>query len=91
MKRVIVGVVSCVILTGVAFAQRPTRNVSSSRHPNLAAAQKHCQEAYDKVTAAQQANEWDMKGHAQKAKELLEKANGELKEAAEAANENKGK
>jgi hypothetical protein len=32
-----------------------------------------------------------MNGHAQRAKDLLEKANGELKEAAEAANQNKGK
>ena len=91
MKRVIIGVVSCVILTGVAFAQRPKENVSPGRHPNLAAAQKHCQEAFDRIVAAQRANEWDMKGHAQKAKELLEHANGELKHAAEAANENKGK
>ena len=29
-------------------------------------------EAYAKIVAAQQANEWDMDGHAQKAKELLE-------------------
>jgi hypothetical protein len=91
MKRVIIGVVSCVILTGVAFAQRPKENVNPGRHPNLAAAQRHCQEAFDRIVAAQKANEWDMKGHAQKAKELLEKANYELKEAAEAANENKGK
>jgi hypothetical protein len=41
--------------------------------------------------AAQQANEWDMKGHAQKAKELLEQANREIKAATEAANENKAK
>jgi hypothetical protein len=91
MKSVIVGVMGCVILTGVAFAQRPTRNVNAGRHPNIAATQKHGQEGFDKIVAAQQANEWDMKGHAQKAKELLGKANGELKEAAEAANENKGK
>jgi hypothetical protein len=91
MKRVIIGVVSCVILTGVAFAQRPKENVSPGRHPNLAAAQRHCQEAFDRIVAAQKANEWDMNGHAQRAKDLLEKANGELKEAAEAANQNKGK
>jgi hypothetical protein len=37
--------------------------------------------------AAQRANEWDMQGHAQKAKELLDQVNAELKEAAGAANE----
>jgi len=41
-----------------------------------------------KLVAAQQANEWDMNGHAQKAKELLDQVNRELKEAAEAANAN---
>jgi hypothetical protein len=91
MKRAIIGVVGCVILTGVAFAQRPRENVNPGRHPNLAAAQRHCQEAFDRIVAAQKANEWDMNGHAQKAKDLLEKASGELKEAAEAANQNKGK
>jgi hypothetical protein len=90
MKRVMVGVVSCLILTGVAFAQKPpVRNVSPGRHPNLAAAQNHCQQAFDRIIAAQRANEWDMNGHAQKAKELLDQANRELKQAAEAANENK--
>jgi hypothetical protein len=91
MKRVIIGVVSCVILTGVAFAQRPKENINPGRHPNLAAAQRHCQEAFDRIVAAQKANEWDMNGHAQRAKDLLEKANGEIKEAAQAANQNKGK
>jgi len=71
-----------------ATAQRPVRNVSSARHPNLAAAQRLSQEAWDKIVAAQQANEWDMQGHAQKAKNLLEEANKELKLAAETANRN---
>ncbi len=75
---------------GVLFAQnKPVRNISARRHPNLAAAQRLSQQAYEKIVAAQQANEWDMGGHAQKAKELLDEVNRELKEAAEAANENK--
>jgi uncharacterized C2H2 Zn-finger protein len=45
-------------------------------------------QAYEKVVAAQKANEWDMNGHTQKAKELLDQANRELKQAAEAANRN---
>jgi hypothetical protein len=44
--------------------------------------------AYNKIIAAQQDNEWDMQGHAQKAKGLLEQANAELKAAAQAANKN---
>jgi hypothetical protein len=72
---------------GIAIAQ-PKRNVSAGRHPNLAAAQRLSQRAYEKIIAAQQANEWDMQGHAQKAKDLLDQANRELKQAAEAANRN---
>lgn len=71
---------------GFALAQ-PERNINHERHPNLAAAQRLTQQAWEKVTAAQQANEWDMRGHAAKAKDLLDQANRELKMAAEAANE----
>lgn len=68
------------------MAQQPERDISHRRHPNLAAAQRFSQQAFDKIVAAQQANEWDMEGHAQKAKDLLEQANRELREAATAAN-----
>jgi hypothetical protein len=71
---------------GVVLAQRPKDNVSGKRHPNLAAAQRLSTQAYERISSAQKANEWDMQGHAQKAKELLEQVNNELKEAAEAAN-----
>lgn len=70
-------------------AQNPDRNVSPRRHPNLARAQKQCENAYNSTIAAQKANEWDLAGHAQKAKELLEKASDELKKAAEVSNINK--
>lgn len=78
-----------ILMGGFALAQRPKENVSGARHPNLAAAQRLSREAWQKVVDAQQANEWDMQGHAQKAKELLDQANNELKQAAEAANRNK--
>ncbi len=75
------------VTAGITIAQGPPeRNVSGARHPNIAAAQRLTDQAYNKIVAAQQANEWDMDGHAQKAKELLEQANRELKAAAEAAN-----
>jgi hypothetical protein len=76
------------VCAGLAVAQKPVDNVSGKRHPNLAAAQRLSTEAFEKIAAAQQANEWDMNGHAAKAKELLEQVNHELKEAAEAANKN---
>ena len=91
MKRTLVAVLSGLMLAGAALAQKPVRNVSAGRHPNTAAAQKLCVQAFEKIKAAQAANEFDLKGHAQKAKELLDQVNVELKEAAEAANENKGR
>jgi F0F1-type ATP synthase membrane subunit b/b' len=89
MKKVLAPTLVVLLMATAAFAQKPVRNVSPSRHPNLAAAQKFATDAYDKIVAAQRANEFDMKGHAQKAKELLEQVNNELKQAAEAANQNK--
>ena len=75
-----------VLLGGLAIAQRPKDNVSGGRHPNLAAAQRLSQQAWQRIVAAQEANEFDMQGHAQKAKGLLDEVNKELKLAAEAAN-----
>jgi hypothetical protein len=89
MKKTIAAIVTCLCLAGFAYAERPARNVNPGRHPNIAAAQRLCQQAYEKIVAAQQANEWDMNGHAQKAKELLVQVNDELKQAALAANANR--
>ena len=84
-KKLQIGITGiALLLAGTAIAQR---NVSARRHPNLAAAQRLIDQALGKITAAQQANEYDMNGHAAKAKELLEQANREIKQAAEAANE----
>jgi hypothetical protein len=76
----VLGLVAC----GVTVAQ----NVDPNRHPNLAAAQVLIEQAMEKVTVAQRANEYDMGGHAAKAKELLSQAYGEIKLAARAANRN---
>ena len=92
MKTVRLNVVTAAVLGvallcgGYLFGQRPERDIGR-RHPNLAAAQRLCAQAFEKITQAQAANEWDMEGHAQKAKELLDQVNHELKEAAQEANE----
>jgi predicted metal-dependent phosphoesterase TrpH len=89
-KRILTPVVASLLLIGgIAIAQKPVENVSKGRHPNIAAAQRLSQQAYEKITAAQEANEWDMQGHAKKAKQLLEEVNNELRQAATAANKNK--
>jgi hypothetical protein len=76
------------LLVAVAIAQKPVKNVNPAHHPNIAAAQQLSQQAFEKIVAAQEANEWDMQGHAQHAKQLLQQANNELRAAATAANQN---
>jgi hypothetical protein len=87
-KRVLLsGLLGALLLIGgVSVAQKPERDISGKRHPNLAAAQQLARQAWDRIVDAQKANEWDMDGHAQKAKELLDQVNRELTLAAEAAN-----
>jgi hypothetical protein len=68
--------------------KKPVQNVSPKKHPNLARAQRQTENAFNSITAAQQANEFDLAGHAAKAKELLDQANQELKKAAEVSNIN---
>lgn len=72
---------AAVILAGCMSSQ-----VSFKRHPNLAEAQGFIQDALSKISAAQGANEFDMGGHAAKAKALLNQAYEEIKLAALAAN-----
>ena len=80
---IVVFVVAAILAVGAAaFGQQ----VSKALHPNLAAAQGFIERAINKITAAQQANEYDMGGHAAKAKALLDQAFVEIKLAAEAAN-----
>ncbi|MCX5747494.1 MAG: hypothetical protein NT062_33940 [Proteobacteria bacterium] len=69
----------------IAFAKDPADNIGQ-RHPNLAAAQDLVGKAYSKVEAAQAANEFDLGGHAKRAKEALKLAADEMKLAAEFAN-----
>jgi hypothetical protein len=84
--RIIAGVVGGVLIAATTLAQRPPENVSPKKHPNLAAAQRLVEQAFTKITEGQRANEFDLAGHAAKAKALLDDANKELKLAAEAAN-----
>jgi len=90
MRKIVFSlIVGMMMLCGsAAIAGEPTENVNPYRQPNIAEAQRLTRLAYDNIVAAQQANEFDMDGHAGKAKVLLEKANRELKLAAEAARRN---
>jgi hypothetical protein len=88
-NRIFACILGLLLLLGVvAVAQKPQRNISGARHPNLAAAQDLSRRAWQRILDAQKANEWDMEGHAQKAKNLLDEVNEQLKAAAGAANRN---
>ena len=65
--------------SGLLVAQGP-------RHQNLRAAQELVDQAFQRISDAQRANEWDMGGHAARAKDLLAQASREIKLAAEEAN-----
>jgi len=85
-NRALIGMLGCLLAVGAFALADPPKDVSPGRHPNLAAAQRLSRQAWERIIDAQKANEWDMNGHAQKAKELLDQANVELKLAAEVAN-----
>ena len=70
----------------VSLAQEPVLDIDSRIHPNLAEAQRHVVEANRFIKEAQKDNHYDMRGHAEKARQLLVQVNNELKLAAEAAN-----
>jgi len=79
----------CLAFIGVSFAQRPETNVDPSKHANLAEAQHHILQAFEKIDEAQRTNRDQLGGHAEKAKQLLDQASRELKEAAEFADHHK--
>jgi len=73
---------------GVAlYAQgpAPTPTIDPNQHGNLAAAQSDIIDAYERIGAAQQANDAHLGGHAANAKNFLLQANAELQAAAQFA------
>jgi hypothetical protein len=72
-------------LGAAGIAQGPADNINGKRHPHLLEAQRLCTKAYEQISVAQQANEFDLGGHGARAKELLDQVNRELQQAAEAA------
>ena len=82
----LVAIIACAQQPGPGGGGEPQLSVDPNRHGNIARAQELSRQAYDFMTAAQQANEYDMGGHAARAKELLRQANEEMKLSALAAN-----
>ena len=86
MRKKLAATVSVLLFCMVIAAQEPVVNIDKKIHPNLAAAQQHIVEANRYIAVAQKDNRYDMKDHAEKARQLLMQADEELKAAAEAAN-----
>lgn len=71
MNKLVLVLSLYLVVAGSAFAQgKPVDNVGN-RHPNLEEAQRLCTQAWEKLVASQ------------KAKELLDQVNREIKAAAE--------
>ena len=82
---------SFVLLTTLAsgwlmFGQAPVVNIGRNRHENLWNPHQNIVAAYQYIESAQQSNNYELGGHAQKAKDLLTQADEELKLAAKSAN-----
>jgi hypothetical protein len=71
--------------SGAVFAQAPAVDIGN-RHGNLRAAQQYISSAWQKINQAQHANDDQLGGHAQRAKDYLTQANEELRLAANVAN-----
>ena len=85
IPRSLLGTIVVAVLAACAGSE-PVQNVDPRRHPNIAEAQELSRHAYDLLSAAEEANEFDLGGHAARAKQLLREANEEMKLAAMAAN-----
>jgi hypothetical protein len=77
----LVAVAGLVVSLGTQIA-----SAAGDRHPNLTAATSDLQNASNKISAAQQANEFDMQGHAAQAKNLIGQALEQVSLARQAAN-----
>jgi len=87
-KRTLVSraLLAAALFSIVTVAQEPVVNIDAKIHPNLAEAQRLLVEANNRVIEAQKDNRDDMRGHAERARQLMAQASRELKLAAEAAN-----
>lgn len=79
MKKLILAVVLGAVVGGGITA------IAAPKHQNIVNAHDAIVKALSRIDDAQKANEFDLGGHAAKAKDLLDQAEPELKQAAEAA------
>jgi hypothetical protein len=90
-KDMLIGTAMGLILgcsVGVFAQSVPVVDIGQ-RHGNLRAAQQYIQAAWQRIDAAQVDNNYNLGGHAGRAKDLLTQADEELKLAAITANHNR--
>lgn len=80
---------AALVCAGIAIAQGPSENIDPHRHGNLAEAQHHIVQAYQKIEEAKHDNKDELGGHAEKAQQLLSDADRELRAAADYADHRK--
>ena len=87
-KDMLVGTALGLVLgcSGALIAQQPVVDIGN-RHGNLRAAQQYIQAAWQRIDSAQIDNNYNLGGHAGRAKDLLVQADEELRLAANVANQ----
>lgn len=89
--RTSLAVVAALVVAGCATpppprGPGPVVDIDPARHGNLAAAQELILRAFERMSDAQDANDYRLGGHAGHAKDLLREASEQLRLAADAAN-----
>jgi hypothetical protein len=79
MKKIIIALTFGAVVGGGITA------IAAPKHENIVDAHDAIVQALGKIDDAQKANEFDLGGHAAKAKDLLHQAEPELKQAADIA------
>jgi hypothetical protein len=77
---------SCFSTTAMAQMPPPAQNVAPGVHPDIARAQYFIGQANQSILSAQNAHGYNLNGHAENARRLLDQASAELKAAALTAN-----
>jgi hypothetical protein len=86
MPKKVTAILSVLLFCALTAGQEPVVDIDQKIHPNLYEAQRLVVQANHYVEEAQKDNRYDMRGHAERARQLLAQVNQELKAAAEAAN-----
>ena len=91
MKKLIVAALLGLFVGAGVTAFAHENEGGKHKHGNLQAAMEMIHHAEKRIDAAQKANEFDLGGHAQKAKDFLAQAESELKAAGVKADEDEDK